>query len=74
MAESSLVFFYLHLAISKNLSLFSFFLGGGGRWKPLLKHQKHHKLQVAEGLNAMGQKQHLIEQMQLEIRSLVIVQ
>ena len=26
--------------------------------------------QVAEGLNAMGQKQQLIEQMQLEIRSL----
>ena len=52
--------------------MFVVFFGGGWEGGSLfLKHQKHQKLQVAEGLNAMGQKQHLIEQMQLEIRSLV---
>jgi len=65
--------FYLHLAISKILSLFSFFFWGG-EVEASFEAPKNHKLQVAEGLNAMGQKQHLIEQMQLEIRSLVIVQ
>lgn len=43
MAESSLVVFcYLHLAISKNSCFVCFlcFFFGGGRWKPLFKHQK----------------------------------
>ena len=51
-------------------SLFGLGLGAT-RPAPVTSTHGHPGLQVAEGLNAMGQKQHLIEQMQLEIRSLV---